>query len=493
MLCSIDSPCRLLQACGINWDAHPHPRHIYTNTRQVLQATALTELQDEDATTLHTDLLQLNIALTAYMHAEGATEIPAYLKVPGPQNDFSLLATIAKTVPGTARVLHVRSILAQHQYAVVDTSAKHNSCLFYAVAKSMLATITRCALGYPAFMVECGIDMTKPRPRNLFRSAKHDHFLDNLVSSLRVKVAAWLTKNKGQLRERFAIMGDKYADREMKDIDTEIEALNGKGWVGDKGAMTTLRTVLEEEDRTWWTDTGFKMLYFGNSSAGPGIAGNIIEVLPWNTLQGVDQYCQAPQDKTWPSRASSMANNHWGLKTPSVMHAAIEAGQRVAIFSNIMPGHFEAILHKPDEYSDATKGHICYYMEEVVVATMPTVEGVRYYTEVPRLSELPDPRPLRGAALVSALGDRLYPTESWAPDASDDEDDAGAPSKSAGPSMRSRSGSRRGGAGRAIKPAAPAYDFANHLPEHFAAAVRDAEKSAHIFATEYGEEACREH
>ena len=68
-----------------------------------------------------------------------------------------------------------------------------------------------------------------------------------------------------------------------------------------------------------------------------------------------------------------------------------------------------------------------------------------------------------------------------------------APSKSAGPSMRSRSGSRRGGAGRAIKPAAPAYDFANHLPEHFAAAVRDAEKSAHIFATEYGEEACREH
>ena len=125
-------------------------------------------MQDQDASSLRDQLLALNNALTAYLHCDGATATPAGFIVPGPTNDFSLLATVAKPLPDTARVLHVPSVLVAHRFAVVSTSGKNNNCMFYAVAKSILGTIQRLGLPWPQLFAgglsRSGNNHTTPPP-----------------------------------------------------------------------------------------------------------------------------------------------------------------------------------------------------------------------------------------------------------------------------------------------------------------------------------------
>lgn len=188
---------------------------------------------------------------------------------------------------------------------------------------------------------------------------------------------------------------------------------------------------------------------------------------------GVEEYCQPPRDRTWPSRASANANDNWGWKTPSVVHDVSLAlsEQPVAIFGNMVKGHFEAILHVPQVYSRTQAGYICYYTEEVVVSTMPTVESMRYYTEVPRLSLTSNRAQLSpGPALERALDQRLYPTESFG--GTVDGDPGGEERVNLPP----------------VASATPVYDFAAHLPDHFTRAMIAAEKCAAIFGNENGED-----
>ena len=327
---------------------------------------------------------------------------------------------------------------------------------------------------YPNFLTTTGIQTFGTKlPQHLFASERKDDFLADTVTAWRAWVLEWLKSHQDDLRKRFAIKGKQYADRQMEDIAAEIRSLGNQGWVGDKGAMTTLRMVLEEQHPDWWNDTGFKLLYYGSSSAGAGIAGSLIEVLPWNLDRGVEEYCQPAKDRTWPARASAQANHNWGLKTPSVLYDDCPSlsEQPVAIFGNVVKGHFEAILHVPDVYSSTQDGYICYRTEDVVVTTMPTVETMRYYTEVPRLSMTPHRAQLSpGPALEGALRERLYPTESAGITVSDDPG-GGEPAKL--PPVAS---------------ATPVYDFAAYLPVHLTRAMSAAEKCARIFGDENGED-----
>jgi len=443
-------------------------------------------MQDQDASSLRDQLLALNNALTAYIHCDGATATPAGFIVPGPTNDFSLLATVAKPLPDTARVLHVPSVLVAHRYAVVSTSGKNNNCMFYAVAKSILGTIQRLGLPWPQLFAgglsRSGNNHTTP-PQALFRNSRQDELLDVTVQVWRGAVSTWLQSHKDELRRWFAIKGDKYADEQMKDIAAEVHALDNKGWVGDKGAMTTLRTVLEAYDPGWWQRNRFELLYYGNSSAGPGIAGSLIKVLPWNFRRTADEYCQPPRDRKWSSRASAQANLWWGLKTPTRMHAADDlSASPVAIFGNFVQGHFEAVLQTRAIDSTADSGHIVYYQEEVVVGTMPTVETMRYYTEVPRLSERSPTQQLScESALQGARAQQLETARRFAREnvgggrheVQDDTEDEDSPADKDT---------------AVIRPAVPVYDFAAHLPDHFTAAKQSGGQRAPIFSNQPGEQ-----
>ena len=102
---------------------------------------------------------------------------------------------------------------------------------------------------------------------------------------------------------------------------------------------------------------------------------------------------------------------------------------------------------------------------------VPTVESMRYYTEVPRLSFTPNRAQLSpGLALERALGERLYPKEGCSITVPDDPG-GGEPPKL--PPVAS---------------ATPVYDFAAYLPVHFTRAMSAAEKCAPIFGNENGEE-----
>ena len=496
-----------LQVCASRAASNGQMQHVWTSTRLHLQGNDLKKRPDKHALDVYTAVQALSKALILWLHGHADGESAQSLLWPvdlSPScgvDDFSMLLTVPKQVCWT---ISVPSMLAMHKYAVVPTSARRNSCMFYAVAKALLHVIqTRGIRGtMPEFFTKHGVQLLQAWPACLFKNARQDKFLDTVVDAWRLDVRQFLEDRREALDDRYRELDPAEAQSLSEDLQAEIACLRANGFVGWRGALPALRTVLQEQDPTWWLDTGIRLIYFGNSQCEPGVAGNTIEVLPFpDQRERPSQYvpAQRRRKKLWSARIACAVNVAYGVVAPTVMHdMATSDPDTVAVIGNMSVDHFEAILHVPHAYPDAEpvraknatgRQHIAYDAQETTVSTIPVCETMRFFSPVPRLRDgtafgITEPDP---AVLQAKLMPRLWPPRARlrAPDhdlTTDDDARPAQPNKETAPAparVERQICTQPPGANKK----AHCYDFTKRLPASWTAAISAAATPGGFFGS----------